>query len=162
MKKILLGGVLCMLMNVSCTEQPIKEDFITDCEKSGYVKTPRFAESLLTHLMQKTALCSYAAGICCIDNTERISAHFLFSFCCSFCSEDIFHFKERNCKLCKESCCRNSNNCCKGNAIHCKEAKNCSKCCENCQCACEIYFILSCHNHHHLQPLQLLVVPLIK
>ena len=35
-----------MLMNVSCTEQPIKEDFTTDCEKSGFVKTPRFAETM--------------------------------------------------------------------------------------------------------------------
>ena len=46
MKRILLGGVLCLFMNISCTEQPVKEDFTTDCEKSGFVKTPRFAETM--------------------------------------------------------------------------------------------------------------------
>ena len=46
MKKILLGGMLGLLMCVSCTEQPSKEDFVTDCEKSNFVKTPRFAETM--------------------------------------------------------------------------------------------------------------------
>ena len=42
MKKILLSGMLCLLMGTSCQEQPAKEDFITDCEKSNFVKTPSF------------------------------------------------------------------------------------------------------------------------
>ena len=46
MKKILLSGMLCLLMGTSCQEQPVKEDFITDCEKSNFVKTPRFAETM--------------------------------------------------------------------------------------------------------------------
>ena len=46
MKKILLGGLFCLLACVACTEQPVKEDFITDCEKSNFVKTPRFAETM--------------------------------------------------------------------------------------------------------------------
>ena len=46
MKKILLSGMLCWLMGLSCTEQPYKENFITDCEKSNFVKTPRFAETM--------------------------------------------------------------------------------------------------------------------
>ena len=33
-------------MNISCMEQSVKEDFTTDCEKSGFVKTPRFAETM--------------------------------------------------------------------------------------------------------------------
>ena len=35
-----------MMACMSCTEQPVKEDFITDCEKSNFVKTPRFAETM--------------------------------------------------------------------------------------------------------------------
>ena len=46
MKKILLSGILFFLMCVSCTEQSAKEDFVTDCEKSDFVKTPRFAETM--------------------------------------------------------------------------------------------------------------------
>ena len=46
MKKILLGGLFCLLSFVACTEQPVKEDFVTDCEKSNFVKTPRFAETM--------------------------------------------------------------------------------------------------------------------
>ena len=46
MKKILISGILCWLMCMSCTEQPSKESFITDCEQSGFVKTPRFAETM--------------------------------------------------------------------------------------------------------------------
>ena len=46
MKKILLGGLLCMMACMSCTEQPVKEDFVTDCEKSNFVKTPRFVETM--------------------------------------------------------------------------------------------------------------------
>ena len=46
MKKILLGGMLCLMACMSCTEQPAKEDFVTDCEKSDFVKTPRFAETM--------------------------------------------------------------------------------------------------------------------
>ena len=38
--------MLGLLMCVSCTEQPSKEDFVTDCEKSNFVKTPRFAETM--------------------------------------------------------------------------------------------------------------------
>ena len=45
-KKILLGGLFCLLSFVACTEQPVKEDFVTDCEKSNLVKTPRFAETM--------------------------------------------------------------------------------------------------------------------
>ena len=46
MKKILLSGMLGLLMCISCSEQPVKEDFLTDCEKSNFVKTPRFAETM--------------------------------------------------------------------------------------------------------------------
>ena len=46
MKKILLGGLLCLMTCVSCQEQPAQEDFVTDCEKSNFVKTPRFEETM--------------------------------------------------------------------------------------------------------------------
>ena len=46
MKKLWIGGLLCALLSVSCAEQPVKGDFITDCEKSNFVKTPRFAETM--------------------------------------------------------------------------------------------------------------------
>ena len=46
MKKILLGGMLCLMACMSCSEQPVKEDFITDCEKSNFVKTPRLEETM--------------------------------------------------------------------------------------------------------------------
>ena len=46
MKKILLSGMLGLLMCISCSEQPVKEEFLTDCEKSNFVKTPRFAETM--------------------------------------------------------------------------------------------------------------------
>ena len=46
MKKILLGGILCLLMGISCTKAPNPEEFITDCEKSDFVKTPRFEETM--------------------------------------------------------------------------------------------------------------------
>lgn len=46
MKTRLIGGMLCMLMCISCTNKIQKDDFITDCEKSGFVKTPRFAETM--------------------------------------------------------------------------------------------------------------------
>ena len=46
MKKILSIGILGLLMCVSCTQSYIREDFMTDCEKSGFVKTPRFEETM--------------------------------------------------------------------------------------------------------------------
>ena len=46
MKKILSIGILGLLMCVSCTQSYVREDFITDCEKSGFVKTPRFEEMM--------------------------------------------------------------------------------------------------------------------
>ena len=46
MKKLLLSGILCLLMGASCADGPIKGDFITDCEKSDFVKTPRFEETM--------------------------------------------------------------------------------------------------------------------
>ena len=46
MKKILFVGILGLLMCISCTQQPEREDFITDCEKSDFVKTPRFEETM--------------------------------------------------------------------------------------------------------------------
>ena len=46
MKKILSIGILGLLMYVSCTQSYIREDFMTDCEKSGFVKTPRFEETM--------------------------------------------------------------------------------------------------------------------
>lgn len=46
MKKILFVGILGLLMCVSCTQSYVREDFITDCEKSGFVKTPRFEEMM--------------------------------------------------------------------------------------------------------------------
>ena len=46
MKKILFYGILCLLMGTSCSEQLVKEDFVTDCEKSNFVKTPRLAETM--------------------------------------------------------------------------------------------------------------------
>ena len=46
MKKILFVGILGLLMCISCTQQPDREDFITDCEKSDFVKTPRFEETM--------------------------------------------------------------------------------------------------------------------
>ena len=46
MIKILISGILCWLMCLSCTEQPSKDSFVTDCEQSGFVKTPRFAETM--------------------------------------------------------------------------------------------------------------------
>ena len=46
MKKILSIGILGLLMCISCTEQYVREDFVTDCEKSGFVKTPRFEETM--------------------------------------------------------------------------------------------------------------------
>ncbi len=46
MKKSWLAGMFCLLMSVSCTEAPRPEEFITDCEKSDYVKTPRFKETM--------------------------------------------------------------------------------------------------------------------
>ena len=46
MKKILSIGILGLLMCVSCSQSYVREDFITDCEKSGFVKTPRFEEMM--------------------------------------------------------------------------------------------------------------------
>ena len=46
MKKILSIGILGLLMCVSCTQSYIREDFMTDCEKYGFVKTPRFEETM--------------------------------------------------------------------------------------------------------------------
>ena len=46
MKKILSIGILGLLMCISCTQSYVREDFITDCEKSGFVKTPRFEETM--------------------------------------------------------------------------------------------------------------------
>ena len=46
MKKILFVGILGLLMCISCTQQIVREDFITDCEKSDFVKTPRFEETM--------------------------------------------------------------------------------------------------------------------
>jgi len=46
MNKLWIGGLLCVLLGISCTEQPVKGDFVTDCEKSDFVKTPRFAETM--------------------------------------------------------------------------------------------------------------------
>lgn len=46
MKKILWAGMLGLLLCVSCTEQYLKEDFVTACEKSRFVKTPRLSETM--------------------------------------------------------------------------------------------------------------------
>ena len=46
MNKLWISGLLCVLLGISCTEQPVKGDFVTDCEKSDFVKTPRFAETM--------------------------------------------------------------------------------------------------------------------
>ncbi len=46
MKKSWLGGIFCLLLSISCTETPRPEEFITDCEKSDFVKTPRFKETM--------------------------------------------------------------------------------------------------------------------
>ena len=46
MKRILLGGMLCLLMGISCTHKVDETAFITDCEKSMFVKTPRLKETM--------------------------------------------------------------------------------------------------------------------
>ena len=46
MKKSWLSGMLCLLMCISCTNVPNPEEYITDCEKSDFVKTPRFEETM--------------------------------------------------------------------------------------------------------------------
>jgi len=46
MKKILSIGILGLFMCVSCTQPYMREEFITDCEKSMFVKTPRLKETM--------------------------------------------------------------------------------------------------------------------
>ena len=36
-KKILLSGMLCLIACMSCTKQPIKEEFVTSCDKSDFL-----------------------------------------------------------------------------------------------------------------------------
>lgn len=46
MRTILIGGILCILMCISCTNKIQKDYFITDCEKSNFIKTPRLKETM--------------------------------------------------------------------------------------------------------------------
>lgn len=46
MKRILLGGMLCLLMSISCTKKVDDKIYVTDCEESMFVKTPRLKETM--------------------------------------------------------------------------------------------------------------------
>lgn len=46
MKRVLLCGILCLMMGIGCQNKPAPEEFITDCEKSDFVKTPHFDETM--------------------------------------------------------------------------------------------------------------------
>lgn len=47
MKRVLLCGILCLMMGIGCQNKPAPEEFITDCEKSDFVKTPHFDETMV-------------------------------------------------------------------------------------------------------------------
>lgn len=49
MKKLFFSGLGCLIMlfaAAACTQSYTVEDFITDCEKSDFVKTPKFAQTM--------------------------------------------------------------------------------------------------------------------
>lgn len=46
MKRLLYFGALCLALGIGCTPKPSAEEFITDCEKSDFVKTPHFEQTM--------------------------------------------------------------------------------------------------------------------
>lgn len=46
MKRTLLCMLLALAVGVACTSKPSPEEFITDCEKSDFVKTPHFEQTM--------------------------------------------------------------------------------------------------------------------
>jgi hypothetical protein len=46
MKRILLYMLLALCAGTACTSEPSAEEWITDCEKSDFVKTPHFDQTM--------------------------------------------------------------------------------------------------------------------
>ncbi len=57
MKNIpILFLALCMAVSAGCSYTPDKNDFVTDCEKSDFVKTPRFGQTMeFFHKLEKAS-----------------------------------------------------------------------------------------------------------
>ena len=46
MKRVLICMLLAVAVATACTSKPSAEEFITDCEKSDFVKTPHFDQTM--------------------------------------------------------------------------------------------------------------------
>lgn len=46
MKRVLFSMLLAIFAATACTSEPSAEEFITDCEKSDFVKTPHFDQTM--------------------------------------------------------------------------------------------------------------------